>query len=128
MRVCLLMVLFFFMLMKTVPAQDTTQYRHAFRLPTKDNQSWYEKNITQYPNEVHHFSFEVPDSCTVYIVIRSASDSLHINLGHTKIKLKTKQDNLYTYAFSGALLKGKNVFLIRTRTYCSYKVSVKGQL
>lgn len=109
-------------------AQDTTRYEHKFRLPVKDNQLGYEKKISQYATDVHQFKFEVPDSCKVYIVVRSLYDSLAIWIGNTNIDLSSKKDQEYTYGFVEKLPKGLNTVFIRTKKYCTYKIYIKGQL
>jgi hypothetical protein len=109
-------------------AQDTLRYRHHFRLPVADNQLGYEKNISQHPANIHYFIFRAPDSCTVYITIRSENNSLDIFLGEQRIKIKTREKNgQYLYGWAGTLPVGENIFTVRTRKYCGYKVYVKGQ-
>jgi hypothetical protein len=109
--------------------QDTMRYRHAFRLPAKNNQNGYEKKISQYPSNIHSFIFTVPDSCTVYIVVRSENDSLGIKLDNREIiDIASRQEGKYVYSFVRQLTPGEHQFVIRTRKYCSYSVFVKGQL
>jgi hypothetical protein len=122
----LLFVLFF--ITNGAFTQDTMRYRHHFTLPTGENQLGYEKKIAQYPSNIHSFIFQVPDSCTVYIVIRSENDSLDIHLGNEVIDAASKQDEQYVYSLVKKLPRGENIFVIRTRKYCSYSVYVKGQL
>lgn len=110
-------------------AQDTMRYQHKFRLPVSNNQEGYKKAIAQYPSNVHSFVFPVPDSCTVYIVIRSENDSLDIRLDNiSEIDIASKNDGKYVYSFVKQLTPGEHVFVVRTRKYCGYSVYVKGQL
>lgn len=122
--------LFFLCATSGVMGQDTLRYQHKFRLPVADNQSGYKKEVTQYPTNVHSFVFSVPDSCTVYIVVRSENDSLDIRIENTNtvIDLSAKQEGKYVYSFVSQLPRGEHVFVIRTRKYCNYSVYVKGQL
>jgi hypothetical protein len=109
--------------------QDTMRYRHAFRLPTGNNQNGYEKKISQYASNIHSFIFSVPDSCTVYIVVRSENDSLDILLDNREVMdIASKKEGKYVYPFARQLTPGEHKFVIRTRKYCSYSVFVKGQL
>jgi hypothetical protein len=111
-----------------VYAQDTLRYDHSFRLAVAANQSGYEKQISQYATDVHHFYFDMPDSCTVYIVVSSTYDSLDIWLGSNNIDISSKMDGQYKYGFVKLLPSGRKDLYIRSKKYCAYKVWIKGEL
>lgn len=125
--------LLFFIQLLCVPAavtaqQDTLRHEHQVRLPVSEKQAGYEDHIAQQPYEVSSFEFYVPDSCRVFIVVRSENDSLDVRIGGKTIQKKAKQERKYVYSFTGQLPKGINELEIRTRKYCRYTIYLKGQL
>ncbi|MEI7471138.1 MAG: hypothetical protein WCJ85_02700 [Chitinophagaceae bacterium] len=112
----------------SVKAQDTLRYDHGFRLSVAVNQAAYEKHISQYATDVHHFYFNMPDSCSVYIVVSSADDSLDIWLGSNNVDISSKMDGQYKYGFVKLLPGGRKDLYIRSKKYATYKVWIKGEL
>ncbi len=118
---------FFLFVSIITEAQDTLRYEYSFKLPVRSTQQSYQKKISQYPTEVHSFILQVPDSCTAFIVIRSAYDDLAIVMDDgTIIEKATKEGSLHVYSDMQEMHTGKRSFMIRTRAYCSYTVNVSG--
>lgn len=110
-------------------AQDTLRYDLPFKLPVKLNRPGFDTSFGQQPIEVRSFSFQVPDSCEVNIVVRSKSESLKIVMDDgTVIRKREKDQEIYVYSVRLLMPKGTRRFFIRTGTFCRYTVNVSGLL
>ncbi|NOT49988.1 MAG: hypothetical protein HOP10_01765 [Chitinophagaceae bacterium] len=110
-------------------AQDTLRYDLSFKLPVKFNRPGYDTSFGQQPAEVRSFSFHVPDSCSINIVIRSKSDNLNIVMDDgTVINKREKDQQVYVYSVRLLLSAGTQRFFIRTGSFCRYTVNVSGLL